>query len=92
MISDKKQDKYNKMLDEWLKKADTKTTKDWDKLRVIDNDVYTFKEQEQQEQPTQPQVPSTDSSSNTDSSSTDSQSTGAESSSNGSTSVDGQSD
>ncbi|QOV19321.1 hypothetical protein INP51_15495 [Blautia liquoris] len=84
MINDKKQEKYKKLLDDWLKKADTKTTKYWDKLRVTDKDVYTFKQPKQQEQPT---APSTDSSStNSSSSSTSSKSTSAEQSSDENTS------
>lgn len=44
IINTRKQEKYNEILDGWLKEAKVTTSKAWDKLKVTDADVYTFKQ------------------------------------------------
>lgn len=46
IVSNRKQENYNKILDKWLEETETKTTKAWDKLKVTDKDAYTFKQKE----------------------------------------------
>lgn len=77
LVQSKKQEQWNALLDEWLKKAETKNTKAWDRLKVTDKDVYTFKQAETTDSGTN--------SSSTGSSSTSSSSTGSSSVSSSST-------
>ena len=42
IISNRKSDKYNDILDGWVKESDIKVASNWDKLEVTDADMYTM--------------------------------------------------
>lgn len=85
IVNTRKQEKYNEILDGWLKDAEKKTTEAWDQIKVTDKDVYTFKQAESTG------TTGTDSNTgSTSSSSTDSSSSVSSSSDSGSTSSSSQ--
>lgn len=81
IVNTRKQEKYNEILDEWLKDAEKKTTKAWDQIKVTDKDVYTFKQAESTGTTGTDSNTGSTSSSSTDSSSSVSSDSGSTSSS-----------
>lgn len=87
IVNTRKQEKYNEILDGWLKDAEKKTTKAWDQIKVTDKDVYTFKQAESSDTTGSDNNTGSTSSSSTDSSS--SVSSSSDSSSTSSSSQEG---
>ena len=52
IVNERKQEVYQKLLDEWKEKAEiTVNEKEWKKVTLSDNDVYTLKQPETEETP-----------------------------------------
>ena len=52
IVNERKQEAYQKLLDEWKEKAEiTVNEKEWKKVTLSDNDVYTLKQPETEETP-----------------------------------------
>ena len=49
IINQRKQERYNELLQGWLDEAKTSTTKAWDEIEVKDAEAYTFKQAESED-------------------------------------------